>query len=65
MVAKERTQAEWNKVLTAIRDSGIMNMWGAPRYLEEEYGISRKKAKEVFFAWTDTFQEGGENEVCS
>ena len=52
-----RTQEDWNRILTAIRDSGIINMWGAPRYLQDEYGISKKKSIDVFSAWKLTFRK--------
>ena len=53
----KHTQEEWNEILTAIRDSGIINMWGAPRYLQDEYGISKKKSIDVFSAWMLTFKD--------
>ena len=56
----KHTQEEWNKILPAIRDSGIINMWGAPRYLQDEYGISKKKSIDVFSAWKLTFEKEGE-----
>ena len=53
----KHTQEEWNEILTAIRDSGIINMWGAPRYLQDEYGISKKKSIDVFSAWKLTVEK--------
>ena len=53
----KRTQEDWKRILTAIRDSGIINMWGAPRYLQEEYGISKKKSYDVHSAWMLTFRK--------
>ena len=52
-----RTQEDWNRILMAIRDSGIINMYGAPRYLQKEYRISKKKSLEVWSAWMLTFKE--------
>lgn len=37
--------------LEDLRDSGETNMWHAPHYLEEEFSLNKKEAKEVFFAW--------------
>jgi len=41
--------------LEALRDSGVTNMFGAGRYLEEEFGYTRKQAREVLLAWFETF----------
>ena len=38
--------------LDKLRDSGTINMFGAPKVLEESFGLSKKEAREVFKAWT-------------
>lgn len=43
--------------LDGLRDSGITNMFGAAEYLEEEFDVSRKEARNVLFYWMDTFEE--------
>ncbi len=48
-------QDKYNIVLEAIRESGAMNMFGAPRWLEEEYGLSRTEARQIFKNWTATY----------
>ena len=40
--------------LEALRVSGVMNMFGASKWLEENYDLSRKEATFVFLAWTDS-----------
>ena len=54
----------WYGELEALRDSGTMNMFGAPAWLsenfEDEMGdpLSRKVAKAIFTSWTKTFEGG-------
>ena len=47
----------WFEVLDNIRDSGAMNMFGAPKFLQMECGLNRQEAMEVFTKWTESFQE--------
>ena len=39
--------------LNALRESGTMNMFGAPRWLKENYELSREEANHVFTQWTE------------
>ena len=39
--------------LTDLRDEGSMNMFGAPRWLRDNYGLSKAEAKDVFKKWTN------------
>jgi len=48
-------QDKWNAILDTLRESGAMNMFGAPRFLNEEFGIPMHQAKEIFMAWTLTY----------
>jgi hypothetical protein len=43
--------------LEALRVSGVMNMYGAPKWLEDNYDLSRKEAIYVFLSWTDFKKE--------
>ena len=43
--------------LEALRVSGVMNMYGAPRWLEQTYGLSSAEAKFVFKAWVEFKEE--------
>ena len=43
--------------LDGLRESGVTNMFGAGAYVEEEFGISRKDAKEILMYWMSSFGE--------
>jgi len=45
------------KFLDATRESGSINMFGAPKLLETAFGLSKNESREVFKAWTETFQK--------
>ncbi|MFN7323072.1 MAG: hypothetical protein ACK5SP_02245 [bacterium] len=45
------TQQEMFDYLNALRDSGATNMFLAAPYLQSAFGIDRREAKEVLFAW--------------
>jgi hypothetical protein len=34
-----------------LRDSGVVNMWGSPAYLEDRFGMSRSVAVKWFTDW--------------
>ena len=40
-----------------LRESGVTNMLEAGHYLEVEFGLSRKEAKDVLLHWMETFAE--------
>ena len=42
--------------LNSLRDSGTMNMFGAPRWLRDNYDLNRDEAQHVFTQWTKTFE---------
>ena len=44
--------------LDELRESGATNMFGAGPYVESEFGISKKEAKEFVLGWM-TAVEGG------
>ena len=45
------------EALTDLRDGGSMNMFGAPRWLRDNYGLSREEATKVFGAWTKYLED--------
>lgn len=45
------TQQEMFDYLNALRDSGTTNMFLAAPYLQSQFGICRREAKDVLFAW--------------
>ena len=42
---------EYYFYLDALRDSGEINMFEAPRHLRDEFGISKQIAFAVFASW--------------
>ena len=48
---------EYFDYLTDLRDSGTMNMMGAPRELQDEFGLDRVEAREVFSKWCESLRE--------
>lgn len=42
---------EHREYLEALRESGITNMFGAPRYLMAEFGVTKEEAFAIFNAW--------------
>ena len=47
---------EWYQELTALRDSGEINMFGAPRWLQDNFDMSKLKAQAIFKAWVDNLE---------
>lgn len=41
--------------LDDLRGSGITNMWGAGRYVADEFAIEQEKAKKIVLYWMKTF----------
>ena len=48
--------AKYFEFLTELRDGGTMNMMGAPRELEHEFGLGRAEAREVFSKWCESLK---------
>lgn len=43
--------------LEDLRDSGETNMWGAGAYLEEEFSLTHREAKDILLAWIHSFNK--------
>jgi hypothetical protein len=43
--------------LNDLRDSGETNMWLAAPYLEAEFGLDRREAKDILLAWIRSFSK--------
>ncbi len=43
--------------LDDLRDSGVTNMYGAPAYLVDEFGLDHEGARDVTSYWMLTFSE--------
>lgn len=52
----ENFKKEVFEFLTATRNSGIINMFGAPELLRTEFEISKQEARDLFWEWTKTFE---------
>jgi|SaaInlV_165m_DNA_3_1040750.scaffolds.fasta_scaffold191465_1 hypothetical protein len=50
----EQTETDIFEFLTELRDGGSINMMGAPRELQREFGLSKGNARKAFFAWTES-----------
>ena len=37
--------------LNSLRDTGLVNMFGAAIYLENDFGLSKQEAKEILLKW--------------
>ena len=48
---------EYFGFLTDFRDMGFINMMGAPRELQYEFGLDRAEAREVFNQWCKHLEE--------
>ena len=48
-------QQAWFDYLDNVRESGIINMFGAPALLQERFGLPKSVAKQVFQEWTLTY----------
>ena len=49
------TQEEVSKYLNALRETGVTNMFGAGKYVEGEFGVSKKEAGEFVKIWMKNF----------
>ena len=54
---QQKNTDKWNQILDDLRESGEINMFGAPRWLMDNYGLEKSEANEIFTAWTKTFEE--------
>jgi hypothetical protein len=43
--------------LNDLRDSGVTNMFLASPYLEDEFGLDSKEAKDILLAWMRSFSK--------
>ena len=47
---------EYFVYLDELRESGTINMMGAPRELQNEFGLNKIQAREIFQLWTETLK---------
>lgn len=51
MIETEILTEEMSDYLNTLRESGIINMFGAGPYLESEFDLSRREARQVLMEW--------------
>ncbi len=54
---------EYFEYLEQLRESGVVNMFGAAPYLQAEFPEleqDKKRAGEILWAWMDSYKEGGQ-----
>jgi hypothetical protein len=49
---------EYSDYLEELSKSGKTNMFGAGVYLENEFGLSKKDARNVLIEWMQSYQKG-------
>ena len=54
----EGVDKKYNDFLLALRDSGVTNMFGAAPYLQTEFGLDKREAREILANWMKSFNEG-------
>lgn len=47
--------SEYFEFLDGLRDSGEINMFGAPRVLQEMFDLSKWEARDIVAAWMKQF----------
>lgn len=52
---EEFEPSEYFSTLDTIRESGKINMFGAPQWLVDNMGLSRQQSNLVFIKWTETY----------
>ena len=57
MVLKMNEMKEYFDYLVELRNSGETNMFGAAPYLEREFDVTYKEAKEILLAWIESFNK--------
>jgi len=43
--------------LDDLRESGETNMFEAPAYLEDDFGVTKREARDITSYWMATFEE--------
>ena len=43
--------------LDELRESGAINMFGAGRWLQDEFSLERNEARDILSYWMDSFSE--------
>ena len=51
------TEEEVFEFLVELRDSGVTNMFGAAPYIEDNFDVSQKEAREWLTKWMQSFSK--------
>ena len=43
--------------LDDLRESGVVNMFGAAPYLQDEFGLNKYEARAILCEWMETFNK--------
>lgn len=54
---KSDVPVEQLEYLDTLRESGETNMFGAALYLQDEFGLTRQRARQVLTYWMETWEE--------
>jgi len=54
---EENVDKKYSDFLVALRDSGVTNMFGAGPYLQSEFGLDKREAREILANWMRSFGE--------
>ena len=60
---EEGVVKDMHTFLNDLRDSGVTNMFGAAPYLQKEFGIDQKSARQVLANWMQSFDENLDEEI--
>lgn len=56
-ILKEETPNEYTEFLDELRESGVTNMFGAGIYLQNEFCLDKKEAREILTEWMKNFKK--------
>ena len=56
---------EYYEYLEDLRQSGVTNMFGASSYLQEDFGLDRREAKNILLSWMTHYDALLEDGVIS
>ncbi len=67
MAERKTTQDEQEvlEYLNDLRDSGDVNMFGAPPYVQQRFGLSRNESRKLVTLWMNNFKEDGNYETVN
>lgn len=56
MEGKYLMPEEYDIYLEGLRRSGVTNMFGASKYLEHEFGLNKRDAREILTSWMKNYE---------